>query len=153
MTPRDYRESWAWVHYLLQRPGEGRAALLAYLGEARTGRRQAALQAAASEPGRVGRRPAEARRGDGLRPAAEGRRRLGRGVGPAPGPPDRARAIRPTARSAASSAASSNRARIRPAVRHFASAIGIWSILAARMKSLSESPPMAWVQISMATFL
>ena len=37
MSPRDYRESWAWVHYLLQGPSEGRAVLLAYLGEARKG--------------------------------------------------------------------------------------------------------------------
>jgi hypothetical protein len=31
----DYRESWAWVHYMLQGTGEGRAALLAYLGGVR----------------------------------------------------------------------------------------------------------------------
>jgi len=33
MTPRDYRESWAWVHYLLNEPGPGRPALLSYLHE------------------------------------------------------------------------------------------------------------------------
>ncbi len=35
MTPRDYRESWAWVHYLLTGPGPARAALLAYLADLR----------------------------------------------------------------------------------------------------------------------
>ncbi len=35
MSPRDYRESWAWVHYLLHESSEGRAILLAYLGDAR----------------------------------------------------------------------------------------------------------------------
>jgi hypothetical protein len=35
MTPRDYRESWAWVHYMLFESSEGRAALLGYLGEIR----------------------------------------------------------------------------------------------------------------------
>lgn len=33
MSPRDYRESWAWVHYLLTEPGPGRQALLSYLHE------------------------------------------------------------------------------------------------------------------------
>lgn len=32
MTPRDYREAWAWVHYLLTGPGSGKAELLAYIG-------------------------------------------------------------------------------------------------------------------------
>lgn len=31
MTPRDYRESWAWVHYLLNSGPENRSILLAYL--------------------------------------------------------------------------------------------------------------------------
>lgn len=31
MSPRDYRESWAWAHYLLNSPSEGKPALLAYL--------------------------------------------------------------------------------------------------------------------------
>ncbi|GAC1465631.1 MAG: hypothetical protein NVSMB9_05420 [Isosphaeraceae bacterium] len=35
MSPRDYRESWAWVHYLLKEGGPGKAALLAYLSELR----------------------------------------------------------------------------------------------------------------------
>ena len=34
MTPRDYRESWAWVHYLLNGPAPGKAALLAQLADA-----------------------------------------------------------------------------------------------------------------------
>jgi hypothetical protein len=36
MSPRDYRESWAWVHFLLNEPGPGRAALLAYLDDLRS---------------------------------------------------------------------------------------------------------------------
>jgi len=35
MTPRDYREAWAWVHYLLNGPPEGKAQLLAYLADLR----------------------------------------------------------------------------------------------------------------------
>lgn len=35
MTPRDYRESWAWVHYLLHSTSENKAALLAYLYDLR----------------------------------------------------------------------------------------------------------------------
>lgn len=38
MSPRDYRESWAWVHYLLNGPPAGRTALLSYLNDLRTGR-------------------------------------------------------------------------------------------------------------------
>lgn len=33
MSPRDYRESWGWVHFLLNGPPSGRAALLSYLAE------------------------------------------------------------------------------------------------------------------------
>jgi hypothetical protein len=33
MTPRDYRESWLWVHYLLHGPRRDRADLLAYLAD------------------------------------------------------------------------------------------------------------------------
>ena len=36
-------------------------------------------------------------------------------------------------------------------IAYFFSTIGSRSILAARMKSFSDSPPMAWVQSSMAT--
>jgi hypothetical protein len=36
MSPRDYRESWAWVHYLLNGPPAGKALLVAYLEELRT---------------------------------------------------------------------------------------------------------------------
>ncbi|MDB5352432.1 MAG: hypothetical protein JWN86_3679 [Planctomycetota bacterium] len=35
MTPRDYRESWAWVHYLLNGPASGKAALLSFLADQR----------------------------------------------------------------------------------------------------------------------
>ena len=35
MTPRDYRESWAWTHYFLNESGDGRAALLTYVGDLR----------------------------------------------------------------------------------------------------------------------
>jgi hypothetical protein len=38
MTPRDYRESWAWIHCLLSNPGPGRTALLAYLEDLRRGK-------------------------------------------------------------------------------------------------------------------
>jgi hypothetical protein len=41
----DYRESWAWVHYLLQGTSEGRAALLAYLGGIRKGGERMLLSA------------------------------------------------------------------------------------------------------------
>jgi hypothetical protein len=33
VSPRDYRESWAWVHYLLNQQGADKAALLAYLSD------------------------------------------------------------------------------------------------------------------------
>jgi hypothetical protein len=36
MSPRDYREAWAWTHYLLHGPGPGKAALLSYLADLRT---------------------------------------------------------------------------------------------------------------------
>jgi len=36
MSPRDYRESWAWVHYLLNDTRPCKAALLGYLGDLRT---------------------------------------------------------------------------------------------------------------------
>ena len=36
MSPRDYRESWAWVHYLLNDSRPHKAALLAYLADLRT---------------------------------------------------------------------------------------------------------------------
>jgi hypothetical protein len=36
MTPRDYRESWAWVHFLLNEGRSNKAALLAYLADLRT---------------------------------------------------------------------------------------------------------------------
>ena len=47
MSPRDYRESWAWVHYLLQRPERGPRRGLLRLPRRRPppGRGQAALEA------------------------------------------------------------------------------------------------------------
>lgn len=36
MTPRDYRESWAWVHYLLNQSPAARTTLLGYLADIRT---------------------------------------------------------------------------------------------------------------------
>ena len=36
MSPRDYREAWAWTHYLLHDPGPGKAALLSYLADLQT---------------------------------------------------------------------------------------------------------------------
>lgn len=35
MTPRDYRESWAWVHYMLHNSAASRSALLGYLRDPR----------------------------------------------------------------------------------------------------------------------
>jgi hypothetical protein len=43
MGPRDYRESWAWVHLMLARDGPGKSVLLDYLNETRTGKRGQAL--------------------------------------------------------------------------------------------------------------
>jgi hypothetical protein len=37
MTSADYREAWAWVHYLLRGEGKGRAVLLQYLADLRQG--------------------------------------------------------------------------------------------------------------------
>jgi hypothetical protein len=37
MTPRDYRESWAWVHYLLNGSAPNKALLLGYLADQRAG--------------------------------------------------------------------------------------------------------------------
>ena len=36
MTPRDYRESWAWVHFLLDGPAANKTALLGYLADQRS---------------------------------------------------------------------------------------------------------------------
>jgi hypothetical protein len=36
MSPRDYREAWAWVHFLLDGPDPGKKVLLAYLADLRT---------------------------------------------------------------------------------------------------------------------
>jgi hypothetical protein len=35
MAPRDYRESWAWIHYLLNHSAATKAALLGYLADLR----------------------------------------------------------------------------------------------------------------------
>ena len=43
MAPRDYRESWAWVHYLLNHSNSGKAVLLAYLADLRTSPKAAPL--------------------------------------------------------------------------------------------------------------
>jgi hypothetical protein len=45
MSPRDYREAWAWVHYLLHGDPEGRAALAGYLAELRAGAAPSSLAA------------------------------------------------------------------------------------------------------------
>src|SRR5262249_59984328 len=45
MSPRDYRESWAWIHYLLNGPNSGKAALLAYLADLRANPNSPALSA------------------------------------------------------------------------------------------------------------
>jgi hypothetical protein len=43
MSPRDYRESWAWVHYLLHGSDAGKSALLAFLADLRTSPKAAPL--------------------------------------------------------------------------------------------------------------
>ena len=45
MTPRDYRESWAWVHYLLNGSNSGKSMLLAYLADLRSDPKAATLSA------------------------------------------------------------------------------------------------------------
>lgn len=45
MTPRDYRESWAWVHYLLNGSSSGKTVLLAYLADLRADPKAATLSA------------------------------------------------------------------------------------------------------------
>jgi len=45
----------------------------------------------------------------------------------------------------------SSRRRAIPSTQRYFNSILSWSILAARMKSFSDSPPMAWVQSSTAT--
>lgn len=45
MTPRDYRESWAWVHYLLNGSNTGKSTLLAYLADLRSDPKAATLSA------------------------------------------------------------------------------------------------------------
>jgi hypothetical protein len=37
MTPRDYRESWGWVHLCLNGPSSGKSALIAFLADQRAG--------------------------------------------------------------------------------------------------------------------
>lgn len=43
MSPRDYREAWAWVHLMLARDGPGKSVLLDYLGAIRTAPQRPAL--------------------------------------------------------------------------------------------------------------
>jgi hypothetical protein len=43
MTPRDYRESWAWVHYLLNGSNSGKTVLLGYLADLRSDPKAATL--------------------------------------------------------------------------------------------------------------
>jgi hypothetical protein len=78
MTPRDYRESWAWVHYLLHGPSEGRGLLLGYLGEVRKGAAprpfSARLSAGTDETASALLKHIEATRADA--PAKEGAVRL-----------------------------------------------------------------------------
>jgi hypothetical protein len=49
MSPRDYRESWAWVHYLLHGPAADKQALLAYMDELRNDPAAAPLSARLQE--------------------------------------------------------------------------------------------------------
>lgn len=55
MNPRDYREAWAWVHYLLDSGEEHRAVLLEYLADLRAESAPAPLSARMEgEPSRAG---------------------------------------------------------------------------------------------------
>ncbi len=45
MSPRDYREAWAWVHFLLNGPPPAKAALLSYLADLRTSSKAIPLSA------------------------------------------------------------------------------------------------------------
>ncbi len=51
MTPGDYRESWAWVHSLLNQPGPGKPTLLAYLRETPASREQTKLSSRLADNG------------------------------------------------------------------------------------------------------
>ena len=93
MSPRDYRESWAWVHYLLNDGRANKAALLAYLADLRTSpdarplSRPARRPRARPAPGPPGPGP----RGPGRRrPPRETRRSGSRAARPSrPAPPRR----------------------------------------------------------------
>lgn len=50
MTARDYREAWAWTHYLLTGPRAGRAILMRYLAEVRSGEAVLPLSRSLTEP-------------------------------------------------------------------------------------------------------
>jgi len=50
MSPRDYRESWAWVHYLLNDSRANKAALLAYLADLRASPDAAPLSRRLEDP-------------------------------------------------------------------------------------------------------
>jgi hypothetical protein len=52
MTPRDYRESWAWVHYLLTNSDTGKATLLGYLNELHENPKAVPLSSRLSDGGR-----------------------------------------------------------------------------------------------------
>ena len=54
MTPCDYRESWAWVHYLLNGSTAGKAAVLGYLADLRTDPGRAAPLSTRIEAGGLG---------------------------------------------------------------------------------------------------
>jgi hypothetical protein len=76
MSPRDYREAWAWVHFLLKDKGENRAALLGYLGDLRNHVESAPLSTKLASPIRdnataLVRHPELIPRGEPARIAAE----------------------------------------------------------------------------------
>jgi hypothetical protein len=54
MTPRDYREAWAWVHLMLASDGPGKSVLLDYLSGARAGKRSEPLSQVLAARGMVG---------------------------------------------------------------------------------------------------
>jgi hypothetical protein len=54
MTPRDYREAWAWVHLMLEGSPPGKTILLDYLNTGRAGGRRPSLAAALAARGTTG---------------------------------------------------------------------------------------------------
>ena len=96
MTPRDYREAWAWVHLMLASDGPGSSVLLDYLNEARTGTRSRDPFPDPRRAGNHGQEPGgPPRKGPGQRAGPQPRAPIRRPPDPVPGPSRRAAARRP----------------------------------------------------------